>query len=251
MPVDPSDSFTLDSWQVHANVQKGRLTFDHSAGIAGGLSEAKGNIDKGFQGPVLHAEVAVKDVPAGAICDLVGMKVSLDGKVTMLIKGFDAVLSSGTAGSVAGEGSVELKEGHYRLPEASVKRLSKAKTMGYIKQKFPEFADKGILIAKLTGQWRAKNGIASVDNGRLVSTDLKAGWVGKIDFAKEGLDGFLRFQISEKDPKKRRLLPAKYLTQPGYGRLQGTWQEWSLRSVPSGKIPSAIQSKLGKAVNSK
>jgi hypothetical protein len=246
--VDSSNPLTLESWQVHANAQGARLTFDHSAGISGGLSEAKGSIEKGPQGPVVHAELATKDVPASTIFDLASVKVPLDGKVTMLIKGFEAVLSSAAASTVAGQGSVELKDGHYLLPEASVKRLAKAKTMGYIKQKFPDLAQKGIPVAKLTAQWKAKNGIASVDNGRLVSTDLKAGWVGKIDFAKEGLDGYLGLDIREKDPKKRRLIPLKYQTQPAYGRLQGTWQEWSLRAVPASKIPAAVQTKLHRTI---
>ncbi len=246
--INDDKSLAMDSWQMRLTDQQGRLTFDHSAGISGGLSEAKGSIEKGPQGPVLHAELAAKDVPASAIFNLAGVKVPLDGKVTLITKGFTAVLSSAAASTIAGEGSVELKDGTYVLPEPSVKRLAKAKTMGYIKQKFPDFAQKGIPVSKFTAQWKAKNGIASVDDGRLVSTDIKAGWVGKIDIAKEGLDGYLKLQLIEKDPKKRRLIPLKYLTQPAYGRLQGTWQEWSLRSVPASKIPAAVQTKLRRAI---
>jgi hypothetical protein len=87
-----------------------------------------------------------------------------------------------------------------------------------------------------------------VDDGRLVSIDIKAGWVGKIDIAKEGLDGYLRLLIQEKDPKKKRLIPFKYQTEPANGRLQGTLQEWSLRSVPASKIPAAVQAKLRRSV---
>jgi hypothetical protein len=249
--TDNSDHPALESWQVRANAQGGRLTFDHSAGISGGLSEAKGSIDQGPQGLALHAELAAKDVPASAIFDLAGVKMPLDGKITLITKEFSAVLSSATASTVAGEGSLELKDGSYILPENTVKRLAKAKTMAYIKQKFPDFAQKGIPITKLTAHWKAKNGIASVDDGRLLSTDIKAAWVGKLDLAREGLDGALRLQIREKDPKKLRLIPEKYHGAPAYGRLQGTWGEWSLKALPESKISAAVRSKLSKAIQAK
>src|SRR5207302_1890989 len=142
--ADTANPMTLDSWQVHTHTQCGRLSFDHSAGISGGLSEAKGSIDKGPQGPVLHAELAAKDIPAGAVLELLGVQVPLEGKVTMIAKGFTAVFSSATASTIAAEGSVEFKDGAYILPESTVKRLAKAKTMGYIKQKFPDLAQKGV-----------------------------------------------------------------------------------------------------------
>jgi hypothetical protein len=63
-----------------------------------------------------------------------------------------------------------------------------------------------------------------------------------------GADGILRLQIHEKDPALAKLFPAKYRTQPAYGRLQGTWQEWILRSISPGKIPAAVQNKLHRAL---
>jgi hypothetical protein len=249
--MDSASALMLESWQVHANVHDADVTFDHSAGISGGLSEAKGSVVKGANGAVVHAELAAKDVPAAALFDALGEKIPLDGKVTMVVKGFEAVLSSAAAGTLAGEGSIELKDGSYILPDSAVKRLAKAKTMAYFKQKFPDFAQKGIPITKLSAHWKAKNGIASVDDGRLVSTDIKAAWVGKLDLAREGLDGTLRLQIHEKDPKKLRLIPEKYQGAPAYGRLQGTWGEWSLKASPESKISAAVRSKLSKAIQAK
>ena len=249
--VDGSAPLTLDNWQLSVKVQGGHLSFEHSASISGGLSEAKGSINQTPVGLLAHADIATKDVPAQAILSLAGSKVLLDGSVTMVIKGFEAVLSSATLSSLKGEGSIELKDGLYHLPEGSVKKLARAKTMTYIKKKFPDLTEKGFPVAKLSGRWNAKNGIAVIEDGLLVSTDIKAGWVGKMDLAREGLDGYLRFEVHEKDAQKRRLLPAKYQTQPAFGRLLGTWQEWTLRSVSTTKIPSVVQGKLRRAVQGK
>ena len=112
-------------------------------------------------------------------------------------------------------------------------------------------AEKGIPITKLSAHGSAKNGIATVNDGFLMSTDIKAAWVGKLDLAREGLDGYLRLQIHEKDPAKLRLIPEKYHTEAAYGRLQGTWDGWVLKALPASKIPSAVRSKLQKALQSK
>ncbi len=246
--VDATSSLSIDNWQFHANTQKGHSTFEHSATISGGPNEVKGTIDKGAAGLLVHAEIAMRDVPAEALLDLAGEKIPLDGKATLVVKGFEALLSSTTLSTVNGEGYFELKDGHYRLPEASVKKLAKAKTMAYIKQKFPDLEQKGIPVAKLSAHWKAKSGMLSTDDGLLVSTDMKAGWVGKIDLAREGMDGYLRLEIHEKDPKKLRLIPVRYHDQPAYGRLQGTLLEWILRAVSVTKAPSA---KLSRAIKGK
>ena len=121
--------------------------------------------------------------------------------------------------------------------------------MAYVKNKFKDLDKTGFPIKKWSAHWQAKNGNLSVDDGSLVSTDIKAGWVGKLDAVRQGLDGYLRLEIHEKDPKLARLFPAKYKSQPAYGHLQGTWQEWFVYTVPTRKIPAAVQSKLRKAIS--
>jgi hypothetical protein len=249
--VDAASSLALDNWQFHASTQKGRTTFEHSATIAGGPNEVKGTIEKGVPSAQVHADIAMRDVPAETVLDITGEKIPLDGKFTTVIKGFETQLSSSALSTVSGEGYFEFTNGQYRLPESSVKRLTKAKTMAYIKSKFPDLDQKGLPVTKLAAHWKAKGGIVSADDGLFVSTDMKAGWVGKVDLAKEGVDGYLRIQIHEKDPKKLRLFPVKYHDQPAYGRLQGTFVEWSLRAVPSSKVPSGTLSKLSRAIRAK
>ena len=249
--VDSVRLLALENWKMYVLVQKSHLLFEHSAGISGGLTEIKGTIDKSPAGLLAHADIATQDVPAAAILNLAGSKIPLDGKVTLVVKGFEAVLSSATMSSIKGNGYGVLKDGHYHLPEVTVKKLAKAKTMAYIKVKFPDLAEKGIPLERISAHWNAKNGIATVDDSLFISTDIKAGWVGKLDLAREGLDGYLRLQIHEKDPAKLRLIPAKYHGEPAYGRLQGTWQEWILRAVAVSKIPSAVRSKLQKTLQSK
>jgi hypothetical protein len=249
--VDSSMPIALENWQWHAKAQQAHLSFEHSASIAGGLSEIKGTLDRVPFGIAAHAEIATKDVPAEALLNLVGEKIPLDGKVTLVVKNFDAILSSATLSTIKSEGYGELKDGVYHLPNVSWNKLAKAKTMAYIKKKFPDLAEKGFPVLKLSAHWSAKNGIATVDDGKMLSTDIKAAWVGKMDLAREGMDGYLRLQIHEKDPAKLRLIPEKYHDAPAYGKLQGTWSEWSLKAVPASKIPTAIRSKLGKAVQGK
>ncbi len=246
--VDSASPLVLENWQMHAKMGKTHLSFEHDDRISGGLSEIKGTIDAQAAGPLLHAEIAMRDVPAEAVLNLAGEKILLDGKMTVVLKNFEVVLSSATASTFKGDGYGELKDGHYRLPEFSVQKLAKAKTMAYVKKKFPDLSNKGMPITKMSAHWKAKGGAISVDDGFLASTDIKASWVGKLDAVRQGLDGYLRLQIREKDPKLSRLIPSKYQSQPAFGRLQGTWQEWFLRAIPSSKIPSAVQTKLRKAI---
>ena len=75
----------------------------------------------------------------------------------------------------------------------------------------------------LSAHWQAKDGMVTVDDGFLVGQrDMKAGWAGKLDAARKGMDGYVRVQIREKDPALAKMIPLKYHTQPAYGRLQGT-----------------------------
>jgi hypothetical protein len=132
-----------------------------------------------------------------------------------------------------------------------MKKLSRAKTLPYIRKKFPDFEIKGLPVTRASFRWRAKENLVTVDDGSFAVGALKGSWSGKLDAARQGVDAFVRLDIREKDSALLALVPPRYQTQPLFGRWLGTWQEWSLRSVASGKIPAAVQSRLRKAANQK
>lgn len=239
---------TLDGWQFQATKNGPRLTFQHAASIAGGLMEAKGTLEIATAGSVLHLDGAAKDIPSEALWALTNENLALSGKVTALAKDFELATSTGMVRLVNGDGYWELKDGAYSVPAVSQQKLAKAKTMPYIQKKFPDLATKGLPVNKVSAHWRVKEGLLVIDDGAFASTDMKAGWAAKIDFARQGLDGYIRLQLHEKDPKLTRLIPDRYRSQPLFGRLQGTWQEWTLRSLTMTRIPGAVQAKLRKAI---
>jgi hypothetical protein len=249
--VDTAQGLKLQNWQFHATAAPSGISFEHSAGISGGLVEAKGTLETGPTGLLARVEGAAKDVPAGAFWAATGEDLPLSGSVTLLAKDVQLALSSGTATFLAGQGYWELTAGRYAVPEASLNRLARAKTMTYIKKKFPDLQTAGLPIQRLSAHWQVKDGLITTDDGHLVSTDVKAGWVGKIDPARRGIDATIRLQIHERNPKLLALVPERYQTQPAFGRLQGTWQEWTLRAVRPGRISSTLQSKLHKAAAQK
>jgi uncharacterized protein involved in outer membrane biogenesis len=245
---DTAGSLELTNWQFHASGRPSEISFEHSAGISGGLIEAKGILEEGNAGLLARVDGAAKDVPAEAFWAATGQDLPLSGRVTLLAKEVQLALSSGSATIQAGQGYWELKGGGYAIPPASLNRLARAKTMVYIKKKFPDLETGGLPIQRLSAHWQVKEGLIVTDDGLLVSTDLKAGWAGKIDSARRGIDAVIRLQMHERNPKLLALIPERYQTQPAFGRLQGTWQEWTLRAVRTAKISSALQSKLRKAI---
>jgi hypothetical protein len=249
--VDGSSPLALENWQLHAKWGNKHLSFEHSATISGGQSEMKGSIDSGPSGLVAHADIATKDIPVESVLNLTGQKLALNGKLTLVMKNFEMALSSAALSSVKGEGYAELTDGHYQLPDVTAKKLSRAKTMVYMKKKFPDLLEKGFPITKLAAHWNVKSGFAQVADGHFTSTDMKAGWVGKLDLAREGIDGYLRLQIREKDQAKLALLPEKYKDQPAYGRLQGTWYAWTLKAYAASKVPMNVRDKLTSAIKAK
>jgi hypothetical protein len=248
---DFASELVLDHWQMHASGNKTNFSFEHSAGISGGLSEIKGNVAAQPGGLLVHAEGAVQNVPVDVLSSVMGENIPLQGKMTQVIQNIQIVLSAKPISTLSGEGYGEITEAQYKIPPASLEKLAKAKIMAYLKKKFPDLEQNGVPVTRLVAHWQAKAGLVSVDNGMLVSTGFKAGLVGKLDLDRLGLDAYLRLQIHEPNPKLARLVPSRYHTQPAFGHLQGTWQEWSLRSVRPSKIPSAIQAQLRKAVTQK
>jgi hypothetical protein len=68
---------------------------------------------------------------------------------------------------------------------------------------------------------------------------------------RNGVDAYARIDFREKDPKLKALIPAKYQSQPAFGRLQGDWKEWSLRAIPASKLPAAARLQFLKASSQK
>jgi len=241
----------LHQWQFHATGNSSRVAFEHSAGISGGLSEAKGTLESGVGGYAARLQGAVKDVPVEVFRAIAGDDISLSGQVTGVAKDLQLAISSGTTALLSGQGYWELKDGRYSIPPGSMKRLLRARTMAYIKKKFPDLEVTGLPVSRLSAHWQIKDALVTINDGLLVSENIKAGWAGKIDSSRRGIDAAVRLEIHERDPKLAGLIPTPYQTQPAYGRLQGTWQEWILRSVPPSRISSMNQARLRKAINQK
>jgi len=248
--VDAAKSLELHQWQFHATGNSSRLAIEHSAGISGGLSEVKGSLNWSAGSVTAHLqEVAAKDVPFEVFQAISGESISLHGQVTGVVQDLQLTLSSGTTVLQSGQGYWQLMDGHYGIPEASMKRLSRAKTMAYLNKKYSDLEMNGFPFSRLSAHWQIKDSLITINDGLLVANSLKAGWAGKIDSSREGIDATIRLEIHEKDPKLLRLIPFRYHSAPAFGRFQGTWREWSLRAVPASKIPSAIQAKLRRAIN--
>ena len=249
--VDAAKGLELHNWQFHLTAAPAIISFEHSAGISGGLSEAKGTIENGPDGMSARLQGEAKDVPVQGFLAAAGEDLALSGQVTFIAKDVQIALFSGTTALQAGQGYAELKGGHYLIPQVSLKRLSRAKSMTYFKKKFPDLEISGIPISRMSAHWRVKDGLITAEDGLLTSTDIKTSWAGKIDSVRRGVDVTLRLEIHERNPKLRSLVPPRYQGQPAFGRLQGTWQEWLLRSIPANRIPSGLQARLRKAINQK
>jgi hypothetical protein len=246
-----ASSWALENWRFHWRQASLETVVEHQADLGGGQSEFRAILKPQSTGLLVRVNGVVKNVPAPAILSSLGVNLSLAGSVTGVAKNVEMVGSSRSGSTLNGEGSLDLDSGLYRVPESSFGKLHKARLMKYVQKKYPDLVTKGLVITRLHIAGQAKNGMIFVDDVSLVSNDLRAAFAGKLDVARRGLDGFVRLQIREKDPKKLSLIPVKYRTAPAFGRLQGTWQDWILRSVSSNRIPSAAQSKLRKALQQK
>ncbi len=253
IPMRPSENgaLILENWNFLVKSDGPQMMFEQTGQIGGGAAEVKGKLVPSQDGMQLQMDAAVSAIPVEALYGLIGENIAATGKVTGITKGFQMVFSTRTSSTAQGMGYLEVKDGHYRPPETSIKWLSKAKTMGYIRKKYPDFLVSGLPFSRLSAHWQAKNGTLTADNGLLVTPTIKAGWVGHINLARQGMDGFVRLNIQEKDPKLKALIPVKYDQQPAFGRLQGNWNEWSLRATPSSRIPAATQAALRKALAQK
>lgn len=247
----PSATALLHEWKTHFTWQASSMTFYHAATLNGGQTEIKGNVRTGSAEAVLNLSGAAQDLPLAALVPMTG-STAFDGKLTGIVTDFSLSLSSRSWSSLSARGSTEIQTGRFQFPAATLKSLARAHTMAYMKAKFPGFEQQGLSFAKISGHWQAAGGQITLQDGLLEAAGLKAALVGKIDAVRRGIDATLRLQLREKSPNLMKLIPGKYIygpagheeIQPIYGRLQGAWNEWTLRALPSGKIPAAVQSRL-------
>lgn len=247
----------LSDWQTHLTWHGAMLTLYHAGKLAGGATEIKGTVTSGNEGLRLQLKGGADGVPV-SVFDSGADALLTKGTFKALVTDFDMTYSTRSWGSLHAKGAIEINGGSYRLPEPSVKSLTKAKTMAYLRDKYPGFTEQGFPFTKVTLHPEVKDGVVTLSDLHLVGDGLEAALVGKINLVQNGCDAILRLQLQEKDRKRIRLIPGKYLygpaghekIQPMYGRLQGTWKEWTLRALPSSKVPTAVQSKLRTALKS-
>ena len=245
----------LTQWKNHFSFAPHLATFYEAGNLAGGETEVKGEETSSGTARSLALSVALKDVSAESIANITGESLPVDGKLTT-VSHLEFPVAAHPLGTFSGEGTVVVRDGHFHFPEASVKSLEKAKTKKYLSAKYPGWAESGLPLSQLRLHYLAKQGNIQIDEGSLVSGDLRAALVGKIDGAHEAMDAYTRLQIREKNPELLKELPAHYVygapghetIQPIYGRIQGTWTDWSLRAVKSSSIPGAVQAKLRRAI---
>lgn len=248
---DSNSGRMLRDWGTRLTWQGTSTSFYHTATIEGGKTEVSGLLIGNPTGLQVQLKGSVQELPVSV---LEGSESPLlkDAKLNAMVTEFSMALSTRSWASLNAKGSFDLHNGSYRLPAASAKVLAKAKTLGYLKAKFPGFLDSGLPFDKVSALVTVTNGMATVMDGRLAAKTLDAAMAGKIDLASRGSDAYVRLQIRETDPAKIRLIPQRYiyhaggrtLIQPMFGRLQGTWQEWILRAIPASKIPASTKSRL-------
>ncbi len=255
---EASHALVMKDWKNHFTVEPGTCTFYHAATISGGLTEVKGDVSPA--GGLLRAHIAgaFQDVPVSFLATAFEGISGLQGRLTAITR-FEMVVSGRSWEGFTGQGTLEIKEGHYHFPEGSLKTLAKAHTTKYLRKKFPEFEYKGLPFSRFRVHWQATTGVISFDDGLLEATDLSAALVGRLDAPRHGLDAYIRLQIRETSPDLVKEIPGHYIfgspgseqIQPIYGRTQGTLNEWNLRAVPTSRIPPATQAKLRAAVSTK
>lgn len=255
----PEDSIVrkgaLLDWRTHISKKGTTLAFRHGANLEGGSTVLAGSLAPQPDGLHLTAKGQVTGLPV-ALIENTEHPLLTGGKLRVELVEFDLHLSSPGWGGMRATVDMEVTEGRYRIPVASQKSLAKAKTMKYLDSKFPNWTTQGFPFKSMGAQLAIADGFATVSEGKLVAEDMKAALVGKVDLMRKGSDAYFRLQLAEKSKARIRLIPGKYLygsvgkekIQPMFGRLQGTWSEWSLRAIPTRKIPQATQAHLQSAI---
>ena len=262
LPVNVAAATTpayLQNWQTNFNVEGSSATFSETSTLSGGVTEATLHSLPQASGVRLQATGALKDIPMAVLCAPAGGCASLEGSLTSMVPRFEMVIGSQTWSSWNGEASIDIKDGRYHLPDASIQKLSRVHLLKYVKKKFPGFPEQGLVFAHFKAHGVMTGGQLAIDRALLDAGDLQAGLVGKVDPAHKGIDATMRLQIRERAPSLLELIPGKYIIgetgheqiQPIFGHLQGTSDEWGLRAVPNYKVSAALKSQLQKALSDK
>ena len=248
----------LQNWRTQYTADGSSITLAENATLSGGLTEAAVQIQSQASGPVVKMTGAAQNVPLSALCAPVGGCASLEGNLTAIVTHFQTIIGTDTWSAMSGEGTFELQEGRYHLPDASIQKLTRAHLLKYMKKKFVGFPEQGLVFAHMKAHGVLAGGLVTVDDALIDSGDVRTALVGKLDPAHKGIDVTLRLQIHERG-SRLELIPGKYIIgdtgreqiQPIYGHLQGTWDEWMLRAVPNYKVSAALKSKLQRALSGK
>jgi hypothetical protein len=251
----PANPPLLKGWKSHFTFHASSMTFYHAAMIGGGLTELKGEVSGLGERASVSGAGTLQEVPVADLSAAMGQPFLFDGKITAVAR-FEVAVASLPWNTLSGHAEATVREGRFRFPAATLKALARAHTAAYMKSKFPGFEEKGLPFRRLRVVAQAANGTLTVSSALLDAGSAKAAFAGKLDAARHGIDGYTRLQVRETNPELLKLLPGHYLfgapgheeVQPIYGRLQGSWSEWSVRAVSSGKIPATLQGSLRQAL---
>jgi hypothetical protein len=249
----------LQNWKLDYTSQGGAVTATHNATLDGGLTEANLQIQPQAARRLIQGSIGAKEVPLASLCAPVGGCSSLEGKLSAVAPHFQVSIATDPWAGMSGDATIEVTEGRYHLPEASLQRLGKTHLLKYMKKKFEGFAEQGLVFSKLHAHATMSSGLLNVDSAMLDAGDVRAALVGKFDPSHKGVDATLCLQIHEHTPGRLELIPGKYIIgetgsehiQPIYGHLQGTIDEWSLRSLQNFKVPAKTKAQLSKALAQK
>lgn len=196
----------------------------------------------------LQGALALRDVAVTALPDAHGLGGSLSGTLSGL-SNYELVISSQIHRDVFGTVTAEVHDGIYRFPEATVAAVKRAKTLAYLRKKYPDFETKGLSFAKLRMAAKLDGALVTWQEGTVEAGDVRVKFAGTFDAARSGMDLWTRLNLQEKNPALRKLLPGRYITGsvgkekilPLYGHAQGTPMEWAIKSVPAAKTPAAVK----------
>jgi hypothetical protein len=242
----------LRNWKAQYTSIGSSATLTHSAGLDGGTTELKGQVTDGMVSQVSFT-AALQNVPVGSLKPILGsLGEGVDGKLTGVVSSFEAPMSSAAWSSAHGAFTLELANGSYRFPDSTLQTLKKVKTARYLRKKFPEFDDKGFPFSLLRVEGSIDHGGLTLHKAGLVSGDVRAAAVGRLEPVARSFDLWLQLQIHEILPSLRKELPERYVfgepgqekIQPIFGHMQGVWSEWKLRAAPRSKVPGAAQKHL-------
>jgi len=258
-PDAPSGSSLLQNWKAQYTQTAGTSTYTAMASMEGGVLEAKGTWVTVKGRPVTQGMLAIQNIPLASLAPVLGdWGAGIDGNVTGLLSDFSMNLSSQAWQTARATLSFEATDGSYRFPASSLQFLRKAQSTRYFQKKFPDLTGKGlpILKARLVGKLDA--GSLMVESAGIAAGAVTAGFSGRLALAQQSVDGVVLLRIQEPNRGLVKELPERYVygegaqqkIQPIYGRLQGAWSDWKLRSIPKSKVPKSAQRGVAAGISS-